>query len=69
MWFGMSERNTLRQQKNEVVLLKPGLARVSLSLSFFNPHEVASSRAFYSSRSDSYESASRPPCGFWKIDD
>jgi hypothetical protein len=34
MSFGMSERNTLRQQKNEVVLLKSGLARVILSLSF-----------------------------------
>jgi hypothetical protein len=28
-------RNTLRPRENRVVLLKPGLARVSLSLSFF----------------------------------
>jgi hypothetical protein len=33
MWFGLTERNTLRPQENGVVLLKPGLTRVSLSLS------------------------------------
>jgi hypothetical protein len=32
-WFGPPERNTLRPRENEVVLLKSGLARVSLSLS------------------------------------
>jgi hypothetical protein len=34
-WFGPSEHNTLRPRKNGVVLLKSGLARVRLSLSFF----------------------------------
>jgi hypothetical protein len=32
-WFGSPERNTLRPRENGVVLLKFGLARVSLSLS------------------------------------
>jgi hypothetical protein len=55
MWFGLLGRNTLRPQVNEVVLLKTDLARVSLSLFFFfDPLEVVSTRAFYSSRSDSY---------------
>jgi hypothetical protein len=35
MWFGPPERNTLRPRENVVVLLKPGLARVSLNLFFF----------------------------------
>jgi hypothetical protein len=35
MWFGPSERNTQHPQENGVVLLKPGLAHVSLGLSFF----------------------------------
>jgi hypothetical protein len=33
MWFGPPEHNTLHPQDNGVVLLKPGLARVSMSLS------------------------------------
>jgi hypothetical protein len=38
MWFRPLERNILRPRENEVVLLKPGLTRVSLSLfSFFDP--------------------------------
>jgi hypothetical protein len=37
-WFGPPERNTLRPRENGVVLLKPGLARVSLSLFFFWTH-------------------------------
>jgi hypothetical protein len=40
--------------ENGVVLLKPGLARVSLSLFSSDPLEVVSTRAFYSSRSGSY---------------
>jgi hypothetical protein len=32
MWFGPSERETLRPREKRVVLLKPGLARVCLSL-------------------------------------
>jgi hypothetical protein len=32
-WFEPPERNTIRPRENEVVLLKYGLARVSLSLS------------------------------------
>jgi hypothetical protein len=35
MWFGPPERNTLRPRENGVVLFKPGLPRVSLSLSLF----------------------------------
>jgi hypothetical protein len=35
MWFDPSERNTLCPWENGVVLLKPGLTCVSLSLSFF----------------------------------
>jgi hypothetical protein len=34
-WFGPREHNTLCPYKNEVVLLKPGIARVSLSIFFF----------------------------------
>jgi hypothetical protein len=56
MWFRLSESNTLRPQENEVVLLKPALARVSLSLSYFPPLKVASTQAFYSSKSDNYKS-------------
>jgi hypothetical protein len=38
MWFRLLERNILRPQKNEVVLLKLDLSRVSLSLFlFFDP--------------------------------
>jgi hypothetical protein len=55
MWFGSLESNTIRPRKNEVVLLKLDLTRVSLTLSSFSdPREVASIRAFYSSRSGSY---------------
>jgi hypothetical protein len=55
MWFGPPERNTLRTRKNGVTLLKPGLTRVSLSLSFFlTPLKMASTRAFYRARLDSY---------------
>jgi hypothetical protein len=39
---------------NRVVLLKPGLVHVGLSLFFSNPHEVASTRAFSSLSSSSY---------------
>jgi hypothetical protein len=42
MWFETPECNTLCPQENGVVLLKPDLARVSLSLSFFDLYEVAS---------------------------
>jgi hypothetical protein len=48
------ERNTLCPRENEVVLLKSSLTHVSLRLSFFDPYEVVSTQAFYSSKSDSY---------------
>jgi hypothetical protein len=68
MWFEPPEHNTLRPRENEVVLLKPGLARVSLSLSLstdlsIDPCELASTRAFYSSRSDSYNESQGPTYG------
>jgi hypothetical protein len=50
-----SESNIIRPRKNEVVLLKLDLTRVSLTLSSFSdPREVASTRTFYNSRSGSY---------------
>jgi hypothetical protein len=62
VWFEPSERNTLRTRKNEVILLKPGLTRVSLSLFSWpiDPCEVASTRDFYSLRSDSYNESQGP---------
>jgi hypothetical protein len=65
MWFGPPEHNTLRPRENGVVLLKPDLARMSLSLSFFRPPplEVASIQAFYSSRLDSYNESQDPTGG------
>jgi hypothetical protein len=56
-------RNTLRSRKNEVVLPTPNLACVSLSLSFFDLCELASTRAFYSSSSDSYNESQGPTGG------
>jgi hypothetical protein len=66
-WFGSSERNTLCSQENEVVLLKPRLARVSLSLSFFDPLEVASTWVFYSSRLSSYNELQGTTGGFGQV--
>jgi hypothetical protein len=63
MWFGLPESNTLRPQENKVVLLKPDLTLVSLSLSYFSPLEVASTQAFYSSRSDNYNESQGPTGG------
>jgi hypothetical protein len=65
MWFRPSERNTLRPRENSVVLLKPGLARVSLGLSsgresVFSPCEDVSTRSFYSSRAGSYNETRGP---------
>jgi hypothetical protein len=53
IWFRPPERNILRPWENEVVLLKPGLARVSLTLSsgresIFDPREEVSTWSFYS---------------------
>jgi hypothetical protein len=65
MWFGPPECNTLRPRENRVVLLKS----VCLSLPFrppaltdlfFDPLEVASTRAIYSSRSGSYNETRGP---------
>jgi hypothetical protein len=65
MWFRLPKRNTLRPRENRDVLLKTGLACVSLSFFFFfqTPLEVASTRAFYSSRSDSYNEFQGPTGG------
>jgi hypothetical protein len=59
-WFRPPERNILWPRENRVVLLKSGLVRVSLSLYFFWPPEMTSTRAFYSSRSDSYNESQGP---------
>jgi hypothetical protein len=49
---------------NIVVLLKSGLTRVRLSLFFFfDPLDVASTRAFYTSRSGSYNESQGPTGG------
>jgi hypothetical protein len=68
MWFEPPERNTLCPRENGVVLLKPGLTRVSLSLSsgrksVFDPCEEASTQAFYSSRPGSYNETQGPRGG------
>jgi hypothetical protein len=67
MWFGPPERNTICPRENGVVLLKPGLARVCLSLSelgaplrSLNPLPA---RSFYSSRSGSYIETQGPTGG------
>jgi hypothetical protein len=52
----------MRPRKNGVVLLKPSLAHVSLSL-FFQPCEEVSTRSFYSSRSGSYNETRGPTGG------
>jgi hypothetical protein len=68
MWFRPPERNTLCPRDNGVVLLKPGLARVSRSLFssreyVSDPCEELSVRAFYSSRLGSYIETWGPTSG------
>jgi hypothetical protein len=59
MWFGPPEHNTLCPRENGVVLLKLGLARVSLSL--------FPDRPFYSSRSGSYNESRGPTDDFEQV--
>jgi hypothetical protein len=68
MWFRPPECNTIRSRENRVVLLKPDLARVSLSLSscrasVFDPCEEVSTRFFYISRPSSYNETRGPTGG------
>jgi hypothetical protein len=65
MWFGSLECNTLHPRENEVILLKSGLARVSLSLPpfFLGPCGLAPTQAFYSSRLGSYNKSQGPISG------
>jgi hypothetical protein len=48
-WFRPSERNTLHSQENDVILLKPHLTRVSLSL-FFTPRKWHLPESFIAQR-------------------
>jgi hypothetical protein len=56
-WFELPEHNILRPRENWVVLLKHVRA---WAFPFFDPLEVASTRALYSSKSDSYNELLRP---------
>jgi hypothetical protein len=62
IWFGLPDRNIIRPRKNGVVLLKPDIVRVSLSI-FSDPLKVASTQAFYSSSLDSYNESQGPTGG------
>jgi hypothetical protein len=62
---GRAECNILRPRENSVVLIKPGLARVSLGLSYdresvFSPCEEVSTLSFYSLRPGSYNETRGP---------
>jgi hypothetical protein len=60
IWFGQPERNTLRPQKNWVVLLEHALPEPAF---FVRPCDVMPARAFYISRSDNYIETRGPTGG------
>jgi hypothetical protein len=67
MWFELPECNTLRPRENGVLLLKPGLVKVCLSLSELgapsSPLNLLSVWSFYSKRSGSYIETQGRTCG------